>query len=49
VHLDAFSEALNGLAQTDDQWFWDSLENLHSRAKEIIRCHLATLNKVDAY
>lgn len=46
-HLDAFSECLDGLAQTDN-WFWDSLENLHSRAKEIVRCHLASLNKVDA-
>jgi hypothetical protein len=46
-HLDAFSECLDGLAQTDD-WFWDSMENLHSRAKEIVRCHLASLNKVDA-
>ena len=35
-------------AEDNENWFWDTLCDLHGEAKEIIRCHLASLNKVDA-
>ena len=47
-HINAFSEDLEKFAQTDDKWFWNSLEDLHNKGSEIVRQHLAHLNHVDA-
>jgi hypothetical protein len=34
--------------EDNQTWFWDALGDIHDQATEIIRCHLASLNKVDA-
>jgi len=41
---------IDGAGDFEDcqNWFWDTLGDIHDQAKESIRQHLAHLNQIDA-